>query len=166
MPLISRPAGSLGPESADAFDISPDGQVVYFRTIRSDLVAGDDNGIDDVFAWRASDDSIERITVDGAGEDFSVPAVAGWASSDGSRFVWLARDYRPSSLGAASVWARDLETQTTWRVDSSALDTGGMYVGGVSADGRWLAVYSDDPQFFDAEAGVPDGPVAYALGLP
>ncbi len=125
--------------------ISADGRYVAFDSAASDLVAGDGNGMDDVFVRDRRTNTTTRVSVDGAGFDpdnFSgFPSI----SADG-RYVafqsWATDLVGGDSNGTLDVFVRDLQTNTTSRV---SVDTAGgdpdnqSQNPSISADGRYVA---------------------------
>lgn len=75
--------------------VSGDGRFVAFASDASDLVAGDRNGMSDVFVRDLATGTVRRVSVDGAGADADAPSSQPAISADG-RYV------------AFSSWASDL----------------------------------------------------------
>src|SRR3954469_4027461 len=62
--LASRtPAGAPGAGDARAPSVSADGKIVVFESAAADLVAGDTNGVPDIFRYDANTGSVTRISV-------------------------------------------------------------------------------------------------------
>lgn len=64
---MHRLVSGAGIGSSQHPSLSTNGSVVAFHSSSSDLVAGDTNGTDDVFAWFAFNGSIARVSVDASG---------------------------------------------------------------------------------------------------
>ena len=113
--------------------ISSAGRYVVFRSSASNLVAGDSNGVSDVFIYDRTVGSTARISVDGAGGESNGPSSAPAISGDG-RYVAFASG--ASNLVAADtnavddVFVRDRLAGTTTRV---SVDDGGGQAGAASA---------------------------------
>ncbi len=144
-----------GPSSFPA--ISSDGQSVAFQSDATDLVAGDGNGLTDVFRRALPAGAVERVSVSESGTEVSAGSVAGYApsiSADGSvvAFVSDCTDMVAGKGGFfEDVFVRDfnaLVAPFTVRI-SQALG-GGDALGNsqspsISADGRFVAFSSDAP---------------------
>src|SRR3990172_3124373 len=74
-------AGSEGNGASDESAVSSDGRFVTFRSLSSNLVAGDTNSVDDVFLHDRQTGTTDRMSVDSAGAQGNatsrVPAVSG-----------------------------------------------------------------------------------------
>jgi Tol biopolymer transport system component len=128
-------------------DISADGRFVVFYSYASNLVAGDTNGLGDIFVRDRQSGTTIRVSVasDGSeGDGYSYePAI----SADGNFVVFqsfasnlVAGD--TNSVG--DIFVRDLTAETTERVNVAADGSEGddnSYNGRISADGR-LIVFS------------------------
>jgi Tol biopolymer transport system component len=128
--------------------ISSDGLVVAFQSDAANLVAGDTNGVTDVFVRDAG--TTERVSL-GAGaaqgdHASDLPSI----SSDG-RYVAFASDatnfVSGDTNGFTDIFVRDRQSGTTDRV---SVATGGVQSNGssgtlpsISADGRYVAFASD-----------------------
>ena len=112
-------AGSEGNGASDESAVSSDGRFVTFRSLSSNLVAGDTNSVDDVFLHDRQTGTTGRMSVDSAGAQGNatsrVPAVSG----DG-RFVAfrsLASNLVAADTnGAIDVFVHDSQTGITVRV--------------------------------------------------
>lgn len=72
--LISKnAAGEAGNDQSDGVVFSADGKTVYFASFADNLVAGDDNGMSDIFAYDLTSGGLTRVV---AGDDDSE-----WATS-------------------------------------------------------------------------------------
>jgi Domain of unknown function DUF11/WD40-like Beta Propeller Repeat len=148
-------AGVQSNGHAFSASISADGRFVAFNSNSSNLVAGDTNGVYDVFVRDRLTNQTTRISVNSAGvqgdnTSQAIPSI----SADG-RFV--AFDSKAFNLvvgdnnGTPDVFVRDRATnQTTCvSVDNAGTQGIGGYFGSrfpsISADGRFVAFYSDAP---------------------
>src|SRR5207244_2293689 len=135
--------------------LSADGRFVAFDSAATDLVAGDTNGVSDVFVHDRQTGTTERVSVasDGAqGNGKSVflsfafpPAL----SADGRfvAFVSFATNLVAGDTnGATDVFVHDRQTGTTERVSvaSDGAESNAACLGSaLSADGRFVAFQSD-----------------------
>ncbi|MCF4164868.1 hypothetical protein L2U69_04345 [Zavarzinia compransoris] len=142
--------GSQADNLSFEVSISADGRYVAFQSHASNLVAGDTNGIADIFVHDLVTGETERVSVatDGGqatgASDNEAPAI----SADG-RYVAFhsgAADLVADDTNNQSdVFLRDRQTGTTTRVsvsgDGSQAGTGGA-LPSLSADGRYVAFVS------------------------
>jgi Tol biopolymer transport system component len=129
--------------------ISADGRYVAFLSAASNLVAGDTNGVLDMFVHDRQTGVTERVSVDsvgtqGDGSCFSPPAM----SADGRYVVFesSATNLVPGDTnGAEDVFVHDRQTGATERVSVASDGTQGNALSGfasISADGRYVAFVS------------------------
>jgi Tol biopolymer transport system component len=130
--------------------VSADGRFVVFRSLASDLVAGDTNGVDDVFVRDRLNGTTERISVDSGGAEANgASTLLGRSISADGRFVAFHSDASNLVGGdtnsAADVFVRDRLTGTTERV---SIGPGGVEGDAdsrspaLSADGRHVVFHS------------------------
>ncbi|MGE0434750.1 MAG: IPT/TIG domain-containing protein, partial [Planctomycetota bacterium] len=149
-----------------AFDISisANGRFVAFASDADNLVAGDGNGVRDVFVRDRDTDgdgvfdepgavSTVRVSVDTSGADSDGASLAPTLSASG-RYVLFFSDatnlIASDTNGARDLFMRDMQTDTTTRinVDSSGLESVGPANGGtglvaaITGDGRFVAFVS------------------------
>jgi Tol biopolymer transport system component len=140
--------------------ISADGRYVAFESEATDLVAGDDNGLEDVFVRDLATGTTERASVDAAGDDADGESEWPRLSADGRlvAFHSEAGDLVPGDDNdLLDVYVRDLVAGTTTRVsvDGTGGDPNGLsYQPSISADGRHVAFGSAAT---DLVAGGDDG---------
>ena len=140
--------GSSAVDSAPA--LSADGQVVAFSSAATNLVAGDNNGVGDVFVVDRARQETTRVNlgaggVEATGRDSFDPAL----STDG-RFVAFASDapnlVADDTNNATDVFVHDRQARTTDRVsvgaDGAQADGGESYAPAISADGTAVAFIS------------------------
>jgi Tol biopolymer transport system component len=145
------PKGVLGNDDSYRPSISNDGKSVAFSSQADNLVAGDLNGIDDIFVHDRTTGITECVSVDSSGQ----PA------NNGSLFPCISADARFVSFfsfadnlvtgdknGTPDVFVHDRRYGTTERVsvDSYGKEANGWSVNSsLSADGRFVAFDSDAP---------------------
>jgi Tol biopolymer transport system component len=136
-------ATSFGPA------ISPTGGVVAFPSLATTLVAGDTNGVEDVFVHDRQTDETTRVSVasDGAqgdGDSFT-PSVS--ADERYVAFASFATNLVPGdSNGVADIFVHDRETGQTSRVSvgpGGAQGDADSFSPSISGDGRYVAFESD-----------------------
>jgi hypothetical protein len=147
--LISADAsGNAGNASSDRPAISADGLTVVFESAASNLVAGDGNGVRDVFRWSAAGGSIAssvtRVSLTSAGGEANGASHTARVSADG-RVVAFTTE-APNLVGGvsgANVIRRDVVAGTNTVVSANG---SGVAVGGtrasISADGNRIAFWS------------------------
>ena len=128
--------------------ISADGQFVAFASDADNLVAGDTNGLFDVFVRDRAAGTTVRVSLDSAGGEGNGFSDSPSISADG-RFVAFRSDasnlVAGDTNGSYDVFVYDLATALTERisVDSSGVEGDSYsYVGGISADGQAVAFMS------------------------
>ena len=140
--------GAQGNGDSRSPALSPDGRYVAFSSGATNLVAGDTNGVDDVFVRDRQAGSTERVSISTAGAQGSAVSTAPAVSSDG-RYVAFSSSspefVAGDTNGKADVFIRDRLNGTTERV---SLTSDGMQSPDssnspeFSADGRFLAYIS------------------------
>jgi Tol biopolymer transport system component len=129
--------------------ISPDGRYVAFYSDATNLVAGDTNLVRDAFLRDRQTGTTTRVSVSTGGVQGDALSSEPVVSADG-RFVAFyssATNLVPGDNNLLrDVFVRDLQTSTTTRVsvstggaEGNALSSGPK----ISADGRYVAFYSD-----------------------
>src|SRR5262249_17828690 len=125
--------------------------VVAFFGISTNLVAGDTNGVSDVFVHDRTTGVTERVSVDSVGvegNDISYSYFGG-LSADGTRisFETYATNFDPADTnGKRDIYLHDRTTGlTTWvSVDSSGGGSdGNSWESSISADGNCVVYTSD-----------------------
>jgi Tol biopolymer transport system component len=132
--------------------ISADGRYVAFSSGASNLVPGDTNYWVDVFGRDCQTGETTRVSVASDGTQANYPSYRPSISADG-RFV--AFDSQASNLvandtnGRSDVFVHDRQTGETSRVsvrsDGTQGTGGNSYIPRLSADGRYVAFYSEAP---------------------
>jgi Tol biopolymer transport system component len=136
-----------GPSSVAA--ISADGRFVAFESDATNLVAGDTNGLTDIFVHDLVARTTTRVSVDSLGRQANGPSFNPSISSDG-RFVAFesnATNLVPAdSLLKRDVFVRDLVLGSTVRASVDSADRQALGASGgaaISGDGRSVAFESD-----------------------
>src|SRR4028119_1731469 len=142
-------AGNQGNGSSSDPSISADGRFVAFESRASNIVPGDINRRDDIFVRDTLTNTTTRVSVDSAGNPAYISSYNASISADG-RFVAFSSDASNIVPGDTNsdrdIFVRDTLTNTTTRVsvDSAGNQTNnGSYSPSISADGRFVAFYSD-----------------------
>jgi Tol biopolymer transport system component len=159
--LVSKnAAGVEGNNNSFAPAISADGLTVVFESTASNLVAGDTNGVSDIFKWSALSRTIERVSVGPAGEQANGTSNGPTVSGDG-KIIAFATGASNLTTGVSgnstiNVVRRDLTTGTNTLITRGTVGSGnGIGVGGsqpaLSEDGNRLAFYSFSSQLVAAD---------------
>jgi Tol biopolymer transport system component len=141
-------SGAQGNGISEVPAISADGRFVAFESIASNLIAGDSNGVYDVFVRDRQSATTERVSIRSGGAQSNGPSY--WASiSANGRFVSFtseATNLVPGDTNAhRDVFVRDSRNATTERVSLGVGGTqgnGDSFSGFISADGRYVAFSS------------------------
>ena len=141
-------AGAQGNGDSLARALSADGRYVAFRSVATNLVSGDTNGVQDVFLRDRQAGTTERVSIDSAGVqgngDSSSPSI----SSDGRYVVFRSAATNLVSgdtSGWRDIFLRDRQSGTTERVSVDSLGAqgnGSSQYPSISADGRYVAFHS------------------------
>jgi len=149
--LISASAsGAEGNGDSVAPAISADGLSVVFESYASNLVAGDTNGVRDVFLWSAQDrqGGVQRVSVGAGGVQANMDCYEPSVSGDGGvvAFSSSANNLTTgvATINTVNVFKRDVLAGTTTLITRG---TNGKDVGGsrpmLSEDGKRLVFYSE-----------------------
>jgi Tol biopolymer transport system component len=129
--------------------ISADGRFVAFGSAAPNLVPNDLNGCTDTFLVELSSGSIERVSIDSAGNEGSATSDVCDVSADG-RFVafhtWADDLAAGDTNGLLDVLVRDRALGLTWRAsvpDAGGQSTGPSFSPSISDNGR--AIVFDSP---------------------
>lgn len=158
--LVNLVTGSIDAESSDGSGtlgngglftavFSADSAEKAFSSDDANLVAGDTNGVSDVFVWSRDTGVTERVSVSTPGEQANGANFDVAISADGRyvAFTSLATNLvTGDSNGVSDIFVRDRQTGTTVRisVDSSGGQANGpSYSPSLSADGRYVAFVSE-----------------------
>src|SRR3989454_679011 len=109
-------AGSEGNGASTGVALSADGRFVAFTSVATNLVAGDTNGVLDVFVHDRQTGMTERVSVDSAGSEANGASTGVALSADGRfvAFTSVAPDLvAEDTNGAADVFVHDRGTTDT-----------------------------------------------------
>jgi uncharacterized membrane protein len=129
--------------------ISADGRYVAFYSAASNLVIGDTNGYSDVFVRDRQTGQTTRESVDSAGAQANSTSYYPAISADGRHIAfWSSASnlVAGDTNGKDDAFVRDRQTGQTTRVSvdsTGAQSNGHSYYTAISADGRYVAFYSD-----------------------
>ncbi len=144
--------GSVADRGSYQAAISGDGRYVAFRSNATNLVAGDTNGVSDVFVRDTRTGVTERVSVDTDGSEFNDGSFAPSISDDG-RFVAFQTNhsFTGSKYGGynyAKIIVRDRETGTTIHVlpvagiSRDPPDRSARLEPAISGNGRFVAFHT------------------------
>jgi Tol biopolymer transport system component len=155
--LLTRTPSEVPSQSSTDFpavSFSVDGLRIAFQSSAPDLVAGDENGGNDVFLYDWATDQLQLVSrrADSL-PSRTTPAflLAGTncLSGDGRYLVFVSTGHGLTDIdpkGIANVYVRDLVTGSNRLVSASLDNTGGANMAclqsTISADGRWIAFTS------------------------
>jgi Tol biopolymer transport system component len=144
--------GTQGNEQMYVPVISADGSAVAFQTAATNLVAGDTNGVFDIFVYDRTAAMTTLVSVNMSGLSANAPSYSPAISGDGRyvAFTTVASDIVPNDTNnLTDVFVRDRQTATTELVSVST--TGGVgdkqsFPESISPDGRFVvfASWADD----------------------
>jgi len=128
--------------------VSGDGRFIAFRSQANDLVAGDTNGVPDIFLRDRLNGTTERVSVDSSGVEANGECAYPSLTDDG-RFV-IYTSFADNLVGGDTngtwdVFVRDRQTATTERVSLASGNiqgNGPSGIAGLSSDGRYVAFIS------------------------
>lgn len=133
---------------ADRAAMTPDGRFVVYQSRAGDLVAGDGNGVGDVFIYDHNTGSTRMVSVSSAGAIGNGESKNAVVSADGRYVVFesLATNLVTGDTSGSDVFLRDLVLGTTTLLSRNAsgqLGNGASRNAAISADGRYVAFESD-----------------------
>ncbi len=124
------------------FRASSDGRYVLFNSLATDLVAGDTNGVGDVFVKDLDTGTLERVSTDSAGVQGNGNSGGGYISPDGTKVVFTSASSNlvtGDTNGYNDVFVKDLSTGTVTLVSttsSGALGNNNSFDGFMAPDGE------------------------------
>jgi Tol biopolymer transport system component len=151
-------SGVEGNGGSYAPSVSADGRYVAFQSYASNLVAGDTNGICDVFVRDRTTGTTVRVSVDSAGLEATGESFYPAISADGRyvAFQSLAATLVAGDVnGKGDVFVRDLSSGTTVLVSQSSAGMQGdadSQAASISADGRFVVFDSTSASFSAGDA--------------
>lgn len=147
--LVSQSTGgSTGDSGSTNPEASSDGRYVVFQSDAENLVAGDTNGVTDIFLRDTVTGETRRVNVSSAGAEADLASSSPTISADGA---WIAYSSVATTLVASDsnvtfdVFLYDVENEVTTRI----VAPGGTQLNGasvlpsISQDGRYVAFQSD-----------------------
>ncbi len=144
--------------SSDCRDpvISDDGRYVVFQSGATDLVAGDVNGVQDIFLHDTQTGMTSLVSLNSAGAQAEKPSFSPAISGNGRHVVFAttSRVLVGSNLPLSQrVFLRDTQTNTTVLISEREDGTPSSNSGraSVSADGRRIAFISDDQNLLEGD---------------
>jgi len=152
--VSSNSAGLPADDSSQDPSISASGRYVVFDSLATNLVAGDTNGVSDVFIRDLRDPNpatrMRRVSLDNAGVQATLPSYFASVSATG-RYVVFTSDASlvPGDLNTyPDVYLRNFDNNTTTLVsvrtdgNSGNLPSTGFFALAVSNDGRYVVFTS------------------------
>lgn len=149
--LVSVNAAGAAGGNAASLDasVSDDGRFVVFSSTATDLIAGDNNGVSDVFMRDMALDTTRVVSINLLGTGPANGASQQSSISDNGLFVAFSSDATNITANDTSpvrdVFLRDLEGGTTTLISQSTLGLGGdaaSQLPSVSASGQYVAFVS------------------------
>lgn len=161
---VATDGGQISSESASASRqaaISADGRIVAFESGAPDLVAGDTNGVDDVFVHDRETGETIRISESATGAQSAWESKAPAISGDGRYAFFLAEDdtlVEGDRSPYEDIFRRDLETGSLELVTTDAQSNQSVFDPNsfsVSHDGEVLAFAAISPTYVAPDANGP-----------
>lgn len=147
--LVTRnAAGEIADAGSMEPDISGDGRVIALTSSATNLVAGDRNGLDDLFIFGPAGGVVRVMGGEGRGAEPDGHASSPRVSADGRwvAFASVATNLVPGDTnGARDVFVVEVGSGVIERVSVGAFGVQGNYASGrptISADGRFVAFES------------------------
>jgi Tol biopolymer transport system component len=141
--------GTQGNDWSYYASISGDGRYVAYKSLASNLVAGDTNGVGDVFMYDTQSAETTRVSVASDGSQADKVSGVSSVSADG-RYVAFESDATNLVIGDANglndIFLRDIQTGTTSLVSVSSDGTQGnssAFTPSISGDGRFVLFATD-----------------------
>ncbi len=152
--------------------ISADGRYVVFSTAAANLVAGDTNGLADVFRKDLQTGAIVRVSTDAAGTQGNGESRDAEISADGRyvSFTSWASNFVPGDLTqSADIFRRDLETGALLLISRTAdgeTGFGQSTNAAISGDGATLAFASTAPDLVNPDGNALQDVFGATIGAP
>ena len=126
--LISRDAsGTVGDNFSAQPSISADGRFVAFRSPATNLVPLDTNGVNDIFVFDRTNQTIERVSVNNSGDEANGSCSRPSISDDGRYVAFASSATNLDGAGFRGVFVYDRQNDTIVR---ASLNTSGNPVSG------------------------------------
>ncbi len=141
--------GQAGDGPSSDGDLTPDGTLVAFSSLATNLLTGDSDGAGHVYVRDLVSGALTRASVDSAGSAGDDRSAAPSISDDGSRvaFLTLASNFDPwDSAGTWDVFVHDFDSDATslvTRAHDGEVSAGPATAVAISGDGGWIAFASD-----------------------
>ena len=145
--------GEQGNNFSSGVSISADGRFVAFGSYSDNLVAGDTNGMADVFVHDRLTGITTRVSITSAGLQAQAASGGPALSADGRYvgFMSYAADLAPGDgIGRSFVYVHDRQTHETTRIthySTTGVADSQSFSPSISADGRFIA-FASDYRFF------------------
>ncbi|MGH7132974.1 MAG: GC-type dockerin domain-anchored protein [Phycisphaerales bacterium] len=157
--LVSKGMNGQGANSSSATpSLSSDGRYVAFASAASNLVPNDLGGFQDIFVYDRTNDTMELVSVNGAGQQANA-SCSNPIISDNGRFVAFvssATNLASGTInGVAQVYMHDRTTGSTWRASVNATGNAGDGASAnpsLSADGLDLAFDSTSANLIPSDS--------------
>lgn len=145
-------ANSIGVDARDGSSFKPsisaDGRYVSFYSAANDLLAGDNNGENDVFIKDTLTRTVTRVSTNSAGVESNGGSVNPSISADG-RYVTYSSDATNLVIGDTNsrddIFIKDIQFGVTTKVSTGVAGAGSnhhSYTPSISEDGRYVAFRS------------------------
>ena len=141
--------GIQGNSASSAPSISSDGRYIAFESTANNIVAGDTNGVTDIFVYDRNNETATRVSVDSSGNGVSGASSAPSICSDGRyvAFESIATNLTADDTNGAikDIFVRDRNTSETTRVSVSYNGdpvNSASSAPSISSDGRYVAFES------------------------
>lgn len=157
-------AGVLGNGQSHVGGFSPDNRYVAFYSDASNIVAGDTNGVTDLFLYDRNDATVSRVSLSTAGVQGNAASGSLVYFTDDGRYMIFgsfASNLVPGDTnGQFDTFMRDLQTNTTTRISFTSAGgelNGYAALGGISGDGRYFYFATNGTNAIPTDTnGVPD----------
>jgi len=137
--------------------MSPDGRYVVFRSSATNLVAGDTNGVDDVFIRDITGGTTTRVSVDSAGAEANGASNNPTVTANGRYVAFLSSATNlvaGDTNGVDDIFVRDTVDGTTKRVNKNASGVEANAAStdpSISSDGRYVIFVSGASNLVNAD---------------
>jgi Ca2+-binding RTX toxin-like protein len=141
-------AGSEPDRSTNGPKLSGDGRIVVYTSSASNLVAGDTNGVNDVFMFDRGTNQVTRISTGQGGVQTDGSSAMAAISADGSKIAFTSSATNlvsEDTNGLSDMFVYDVETGAVRRVGeglNGAEPDGAATLANFSADGRYITFTS------------------------